>query len=204
MTYLIGAGGHAAVIADILIESGCPPTAFLDDAPTHNSIFDIPVIQGLELPEPAAAVIVAVGDNFVRATLAARYSNFDVAVHPSARLSRHAEIGPGCVVMAGAVINARARIGAHCIINTHASVDHDCLIADFAHVAPGATLGGNVQVGRGTLIGLGANVIHGLIIGEHSVIGAGATVVNDIPANVVALGSPARVLRSRERGDRYL
>ena len=204
MTYLIGAGGHAAVIADILIESGCPPTAFLDDAPMHNSIFEIPVIQGLELPEPAAAVIIAVGDNFVRSTLAARYSNFEIAVHPSARVSRHAEIGPGSVVMAGAVINARARIGAHCIINTHASVDHDCLIADFAHVAPGATLGGNVQVGRATMIGLGANVVHGLTIGEHTVIGAGATVVTYIPAYVIAVGSPARTMKSREAGETYL
>ncbi len=204
VTYLIGAGGHAKVIADILLASGHRPAAFLDDAPKHNYIFDIPVITGLELPEPTASVIVAVGDNFLRATLAARYSKFAVAVHPSAQVSRHAEIGPGSVVMAGAVVNAGARIGAHCIINTSASVDHDCLIADFAHVAPGATLGGNVQVGASTMIGLGANVIHGLVIGAHTVIGAGSTVVSDVPDNVVALGSPARVKRGRAPGDRYL
>jgi len=178
--------------------------AFLDDAPMHNLISDIPVIRGLELPEPNASVIVAVGDNFVRATLAARYSVFGVAIHSSARVSRHAEIGPGSVVMAGAVINAGARVGAHCIINSAASVDHDCLIADFAHVAPGATLGGNVHVGSGTMIGLGANVIHGIAIGAHTVIGAGSTVVRDVPSNVVAFGLPARVIRARATGDRYL
>src|SRR5258708_3173163 len=80
------------------------PAAFLDDGPKHNRIFDIPVITGLELPEPTASVIVAVGDNFLRATLAARYSTFAVAIHPSAQVSRHAEIGPGSVVMAGAVV----------------------------------------------------------------------------------------------------
>ena len=203
-TYLIGAGGHAKVIADILIESGHPPTAFLDEAPKYNRIFDLPVIQGLELPEPNASVIIAIGDNFVRAQFAARYSAFDVAIHPWARVSRDAELGPGSVVMAGAVINPGARIGAHCIVNTHASIDHDCLIADFAHIAPGATLGGNVAVGVGAVIGLGANVIHGLVIGDHAVIGAGSTVVRDVPPNVVALGSPARVIRSRAAGDRYL
>ena len=72
IVYLIGAGGHARVIADILIDSGYSPSAFLDDAPQHNSMLNIPVIRGLELPEPAASVIIAVGDNFVRATLAAR------------------------------------------------------------------------------------------------------------------------------------
>ena len=204
ITYLIGAGGHARVIADILLALGHPPTACLDDAPKQNFIFEIPVITGLELPEPTASVIIAVGDNFVRATLASHYSTFTVAIHPSAQVSAHAEIGPGSVVMAGAVVNAGARVGAHCIINTCASVDHDCLIADFAHVAPGATLGGNVQVGVGTMIGLGANVIHGLVIGAHTVIGAGSTVVSDVGDNVVALGSPAGVKRRRAPGDRYL
>jgi acetyltransferase EpsM len=204
ITYLIGAGGHARVIADILLSSGHAPAAFLDDAPKPNRIYVIPVIQGLELPEPTASVIIAVGDNFVRSTLATRYSKFAVAIHPSAQVSRHAEIGPGSVVMAGAVINAGTRIGAHCIINTRASVDHDCFIADFAHVAPGATLGGNVQIGRGSMIGLGANVIHGLVIGAHTVIGAGSTVVHDVRDNVVAFGTPARVLRERAADDRYL
>jgi acetyltransferase-like isoleucine patch superfamily enzyme len=54
------------------------------------------------------------------------------------------------------------------------------------------------------MIGLGANVVHGLVIGEHTVIGAGSTVVRDVPDCVVALGSPARVTRTRSPGDRYL
>ena len=202
--YLVGAGGHAKVIADILIESGRPPVAFLDEAPKHNRVLGIPVIRGLEIPEPNAAVVVAIGDNFLRQQIAARFSSFAIAIHPSAWVSRDAEIGPGTVVMAGAVINAGARVGAHCIINTHASVDHDSLIDDFAHIAPGATLGGNVHVGTGCMIGLGANVVHGRSIGAHSVIGAGSTVVRDITGNVVAFGSPARVIRPRVAGDRYL
>jgi sugar O-acyltransferase (sialic acid O-acetyltransferase NeuD family) len=204
VTYLIGAGGHAKVIADILIECGRPPAAFLDDAPQHNLILGITVIKGLELPEPGSAVIVAVGDNWTREQLARRYTEFDVAIHPSARVSRDAEIGPGTVVMAGAVINPGTRVASHCIINTGATVDHDCLISDFAHIAPGATLGGNVRVGVGSMVGLGANVVHGRVIGEHTIVGAGSTVVHDLPPCVVAVGTPARPLRTRESGDRYL
>lgn len=204
VTYLIGAGGHAKVVADILIESGRPPAAFLDDAPRHNRILGIPVITGLELPEPGSAVIVAVGDNCTRERLARRFAIFDVAIHPASRVARDAEIGPGTVVMAGAVINPGVRIGSHCIINTGAVVDHDCLISDFAHIAPGATLGGGVRVGESSMVGLGANVIHGREIGDHAVVGAGSTVVRDIPPRVVALGSPARPVRSREPTDRYL
>lgn len=203
-TYLIGAGGHAKVIADILIECGRPPVAFLDDAPRHARLLGIAVIKGLELPEPDSAVIVAIGDNCTREQLARRYARFDVAIHPSAHVSRDAEIGPGSVVMAGVVINAGVRVGAHCIINTSATVDHDCLISDFAHVAPGATLGGNVRVGVGSMVGLGASVIHGREIGEHTIVGAGSTVVRDLPSCVVAIGSPARILRARKPADRYL
>jgi len=201
---LIGAGGHAKVIADILMECGCPPAAFLDDEPPHNRILGITVIKGLELPEPDSAVIVAVGDNATRERLARRFFLFDVAIHPSARVSRDAEIGPGSVVMAGAVVNAGARIGSHCIVNTSATVDHDCLISDFAHIAPGATLGGNVRVGRGSMVGLGAHVIHGCAIGEHTIVGAGSTVVHDLSSRVVAIGTPARPLRTRTPDEPYL
>jgi sugar O-acyltransferase (sialic acid O-acetyltransferase NeuD family) len=204
VTYLIGAGGHAKVIADILIASGRPPTAFLDDAPTQNRILGITVIKGLELPQPDSAVIVAVGDNATRQRLAHRYSTFDIAIHPSAVVSRDAEIGPGTVVMAGAVINTGARVGSHCIINTGSIIDHDCLISDFAHIAPGAKLGGNVRVGVGSMVGLGANVIHGRCVGDHTIVGAGSTVVRDVPPRVVAIGSPARAVRTRAPDDRYL
>jgi sugar O-acyltransferase (sialic acid O-acetyltransferase NeuD family) len=204
VTYLIGAGGHAKVIADILIASGRPPTAFLDDAPTQNRLLGITVIKGLELPQPDSAVIVAVGDNATRQRLAQRYSTFDGAIHPSAVVSRDAEIGPGTVVMAGAVINTGARVGSHCIINTGSIIDHDCLISDFAHIAPGAILGGAVRVGTGSMVGLGVNVIHGRCVGDYTIVGAGSTVVRDVPSGVVAIGSPARTVRTRAPDDRYL
>jgi len=204
ITYLIGAGGHAKVIADILVAAGRPPAAFLDDAPQHNQILGITVIKGLVLPEPDSAVIIAIGDNVTREELARRYTVFDIAIHPAGHISRDAEIGPGSVVMSGAVINAGTRIGSHCIINSGAIIDHDCLIRDFAHIAPGATLGGNVRVGVGSMVGLGASVIHGRAIGDHTIVGAGSTVVRDLPSFVVAIGSPARPVHERKRGDRYL
>ncbi|MEV4673228.1 MULTISPECIES: sugar O-acetyltransferase [Actinomadura] len=45
-------------------------------------------------------------------------------------------------------------------------------------------------------LGGGAIVLPGVTIGENSVIGAGAVVTKDVPANVVAVGNPARVIRS--------
>ena len=202
--YIVGAGGHGAVIADILVASGRVVRAFLDRAPSRDSIAGLPVITGTTLPEPDAAVIVAIGDNHTREVVAAQYQCFATAIHPSAVVASGVEIGEGSVVMAGAVVNPGVRIGRHCIVNTQSSVDHDCIIGDFAHIAPGAILGGNVTLGRGAFIGLGGRVIHGIRIGEATIVGAGATVVEDLPESVVAWGVPARVRHGRNASDRYL
>lgn len=52
-----------------------------------------------------------------------------------------------------------------------------------------------VRIGDNVWIGAGAIILPGVTIGENSVIGAGSVVTKDIPANVVAVGNPCRVLR---------
>lgn len=53
-----------------------------------------------------------------------------------------------------------------------------------------------IVIGDNVWLGGGAIIMPGVTIGENSVIGAGAVVTKDIPANVVAVGNPARVIRS--------
>jgi UDP-N-acetylbacillosamine N-acetyltransferase len=98
------------------------------------------------------------------------------------------------------VINPVAQIGENVIVNTCASVDHDCVIDDGAHVAPGAHLAARVHVGRGSWVGIGSVVKEGARIGKATVIGAGSLVLNDIPDDVLAYGSPARLVRSLSHG----
>jgi sugar O-acyltransferase (sialic acid O-acetyltransferase NeuD family) len=202
--YVIGAGGHAKVVVDILLAMGTPPIALLDENARSSEVLGIAVLRTATLPNPDAAVIVAIGDNAAREQAAARYLRFGTAVHPSAAIGRDARVGDGSVVMAGAVVNAGSRIGNHCIVNTRAGIDHDCVLEDFASVAPGATLGGGVRLGRSAVISLGASVIHGCRVGDHAVVGAGAVVVRDVAPLVVVHGIPARVQRARTPGDRYL
>jgi acetyltransferase-like isoleucine patch superfamily enzyme len=90
------------------------------------------------------------------------------------------------------------------VLNTKCSVDHDCFIDDYASISPGATIGGNVSIGSYSVIALGANVIHAKKIGQHSIIGAGSTVINDIGSHVIAYGTPAKVVRNRIQGEKYL
>ena len=94
--------------------------------------------------------------------------------------------------MAGAVVQAGAAIGNHVIINTCASVDHDCVVSDYCHVAPGVHLGGAVKLEEGGPLGIGSCVIGLRTIGAWSTVGAGAAVVKDLAPGTVAIGVPAR------------
>ena len=60
----------------------------------------------------------------------------------------------------------------------------------------------SVHIGRNVWIGANVSIMPGVTIGENSVIGAGSVVTKDIPANVVAVGSPCRVMRPIGERDR--
>ena len=100
--------------------------------------------------------------------------------------------------MAGAVINAEARIDDFSIINTHASVDHDCWGGEGAHARPVFTLAGNVRVGSLAFIGAGATVIPGITIGQDATIGAGASVLRDVPDGASA-GRSGKIMRTNNQ-----
>ncbi len=203
---VFGAGGHAKVVIDAIEQQGSYDIAgLLDDDPKHadKRFFGYPVLgTRADLPALLSAqlchAIVTIGDNASRAAVAAHLAQqgwrFASAVHPRAYVARGVEIGPGCVVMAGCVVNADASLGAHVIINTGATVDHDCRIGDAVHIAPGCHLCGGVSVGSGSLLGAGASVTPGVNIGRNAIIGAGSTVIRDVADEARVSGSPARPL----------
>jgi len=216
MTQLViwGASGHALVVADIVRQMGKHEIAgFLDNVNTdrHNTPFCASrILGGIEqldrLRESGVTdLIVAFGDcrARMRAAALAKQKGFTLAtaIHPRATIAPDAVVGEGTAIAAGAVINPGARIGCNVIINTSSSIDHECVIADGAHIGPGAHLGGKVTVGEGTWVGIGAVVRDKITIGASSIIGAGAVVLKDIPAGVVAYGVPARVIRTVEKRD---
>jgi acetyltransferase-like isoleucine patch superfamily enzyme len=88
--------------------------------------------------------------------------------------------------------------GCGVIINTRASVDHDSVVGDFAHVSAGATVGAQAHIGAETLIALGASITSRMTVGARTIVGSGAVVVAHIPDDVVAFGVPARIRRDRK------
>ncbi len=215
---IVGSSGHARVIVDMIERTGAHAIlGFLDDAKAPGLIeIGYPILGGLaDLPEIVRGqnpqgVFVAIGDNWNRGVVAEKVKEMApllraiIAVHPGAQVARSACLGPGTAVMAGAVVNSNASVGSFCIVNTRASVDHDSHLDDFASIGPGATLAGNVRVGEYSAICLQACVAEKIRIGAHTVVGAGSVVLSDLPDGVLAFGTPARVVRSRSKGERYL
>ncbi len=195
--YVIGSGGHAKVVVRTLQMLGHIVAAVFDDDPNRwtESLYGVPIVGPTERAgkaDPLPAVI-AVGDNAARKCLADKLKlDWMTIVHPRAFVDSSAHVEPGTVVLAGAVVQPDAWLGAHVIVNTSASVDHDCRICDYVHLAPGVQLAGGVFIGEGTLIGMGAVAIPGTRIGDWATIGAGTAVVSDLPPRVVAMGVPAR------------
>lgn len=200
---IVGASGHGKVIADIAEQLGFTIT-FYDDAYSNKTHIEHWLIHGtcddlISLNHADATfsydVVVAIGNNDIRQQkmqlLQQNGFNLISLIHPSAIVSQYASIALGTVVFAGAVINAFATVGVGCIINTAAVVEHDCIIADFAHICPNVALAGGVSVGSKSWIGIGSQVRQLITIGDNCLIGAGSTVVKNISDNVTAFGSPA-------------
>jgi sugar O-acyltransferase (sialic acid O-acetyltransferase NeuD family) len=204
---IIGAGGHAQVVADIFrsmprVPGGPEVVGFLDERKSLQGklVLGAPVIGPVSMLRSLAAdaAIVAIGDNRVREGLTHRVDAASVrlatAVHPSAVVAGDVVIGAGSMLCAGAIVNTGTTIGRGVILNTGCTVDHHSTLGDFVHIAPGVHMGGEVTVGDGVMIGIGAVVLPRIRIGKWAVVGAGAVVTRDVPEGVTVVGSPARPL----------
>lgn len=199
---ILGAGGHGRVVADVALSAGWVDVVFFDDAwPRLTSNRAFPVLGDtaalLAAADQFRELAVAIGDNQTRLFHCEKFMTagftLPVIVHARGYVASDAELGPGTVVCAGAVVQPGCSVGVAGIVNTSATLDHDCVLADAVHICPGAHLAGAATVGTRTWIGLGACVNQGLTIGQNVIVGAGAAVISDVADGLTVVGNPARV-----------
>jgi len=213
---ILGAGGHAQVVADILLQmheqdSKILPVGYLDDNPalTGQCFLGLPVLGTLaDLHKiPHGGVVVAIGDNQVRRKLFDNVRDRNeyciVARHRQAIIASDVQVGPGSMICAGVIVNPGSVVGSNVILNTGCTVDHHNCINDHAHIAPGVNLGGDVSIGEGTLVGIGAVVLPQRKVGDWTVVAAGSVLAKDIPHSQIR---PVRMLQcvGRCSGSEYL
>ncbi|MGI2072226.1 acetyltransferase [Shewanella baltica] len=200
---IVGASGHGKVIADLaellgftvkFYDDAYPNKAYIEHWPINGTCADLIALNNTAIIS-CNDVVVAIGNNEIRASkvqlLQQNGFNLISLVHPTAIISQYAAIASGTVVFAGAIVNAFAKVGLGCIINTAAVIEHDCIIDEFAHICPNVTLAGSVTVGCKSWVGVGTQVRQLIKIGNNCLIGAGSTVIKNIPDNETAYGSPA-------------
>jgi len=206
----LGAGGHAKVVMDIIqLQNSYEVIGLLDpnEELWQSAVLGVPVLGSDDLLleihrrgiHHAFIGLGGTGDMQPRRRLyeLARQHGFEIisAIHPRATVANSSMVGPGATIMAGAVINAGAKLGEDVIVNTGAIVEHDCQIGNHVHIATGARLASAVMVSDNSHIGLGASIRQCIQIGRNVIVGAGAVVIEDVSDNVVVVGVPARIMR---------
>jgi len=215
---LFGAGLHVQYCIDTIEKEGKYKIIGLTDSikPIGTELYGYKIIgrqeQILELVEKydISGGIVTIGDNwsrkYVYGIIVSIIPDFHFVntIHPRATIGKNVTIGAGNVIMAGVIINPGATVRNHCFLATGAQLEHDSFLDDYASISAGSITGGKVSIGKLTAITLGVTILDRISIGENSLIGAGSLVLKDVPDNVVVYGSPAKIIRTRINGEKYL
>ena len=192
---ILGQGGHAGSLVDILerenkyriagyvVNNGGTPDGRYPIIGCDDDLADI-FRSGVT---NAAMGIGYMGKSNLREKLWEQLKKigfrFPVICDPSSIVVNSAQIGEGCFIGKGAVINVNASIGKMCIINTGAIIEHDCFVDDFSHISVSTVLCGNVKIGKSSFVGANATIIQGRAIGDNCIVGAGTVVRENVEDN---------------------
>jgi sugar O-acyltransferase (sialic acid O-acetyltransferase NeuD family) len=205
---LIGGGGHCRSCIDVIEAEGKYTIEGICDTPDKigTSILGYPIIAKDDELEAyinkGFYFLITIGQiksSHIRKKiyyyLEERNALLATVVSPNAKVSRHASVGAGTIVMHGAFVNAGAVVGDNVILNTNCLVEHDTIVGSHVHVSTHAVLNGGVVVAEDTFIGSNTVVVQEVQIGKEVVVGAGSVVTSHILTAGLYAGSPAKSLQ---------
>ncbi|MDB3979055.1 acetyltransferase [Pseudomonadales bacterium] len=203
---LIGAGGHASVLLEMLNMQNFNVLGYVSPLPADNK----ELFESLEwfkndndifqFDKSKTKLLNGVGSmpwNSRRSDLYRRYRGlgyeFLTLISTESSVSIYASLEEGVQIMRGAIIQTGVSVGCNSIVNTGAIIDHNSRIGRDNHVAPGVTISGEVTSKENVHFGTGSSVIQSISIGENVVVGAGASITKDLERNTIFY--PARGFR---------
>lgn len=206
---LVGGGGHCKSVIEVAESAGYTILGILDmPEEVGKSVLGYKVIgTDDDIPQYVgkADFVVTVGfikDPAIRMRIYDRIKSaggtLATLVASTARVSRHATLGEGTVVMHYAFVNAGALVGNNCIINTFANIEHDVVVGDQCHISTGTMVNGDCKIGERCFIGSLSVVANGVSVGDDIVVGAGSLVRKSIKEKGIYSGNPA-ILKIRKR-----
>ncbi|MFD1802489.1 acetyltransferase [Mixta tenebrionis] len=204
---IIGGGGHASVLVDILQQQKKNIVAVFSQGDAHKrKIFhdirqchhdedivqfdpdEIYLINGIgKLPH--SELRNRINENFLsRGYTFSKVISTSACISDGAVYAEDVQIFPNCVIQTGVCI------GRNCVINSGAIIEHDCKIGDHNFISPRAVLCGNVQTGANVFIGAGAVIIQNISIGDNVVIAAGAVITSNVESGRICY-SPRAIVK---------
>jgi sugar O-acyltransferase (sialic acid O-acetyltransferase NeuD family) len=185
---IIGAGGHGKVVGEIALLNHYENIFFFDDKIEEIKTFPFTICGNLSYLKDHLReyddFFVAIGDNYIRHDkmewLKKEKVNFVTLVHPKSTISKFSSLGIGTCVMANAVVNTGTLVKDGVILNTSSSIDHDCMIDDYAHISPNCSLSGGIRIGKFTHLGTGTSIHPGINVGDNVKTGIGSKIFRDI------------------------
>lgn len=195
---IIGCGGHAKSVIDVLLLSNpdIEITIVDENSQPNERLFDYPILNRIPLIENAGFFL-CIGDNLKRKhkMLLLKDKYFVSIISPLAHLGKNSTIKSGSFIANFVHIGPYAQIGKNTIINTGSIIEHDVEIGDHCHIAPNSTISGKTRLENEVFVGTGATIINNLSICSNVTIGAGAVVTKSITESGTYVGCPAQKIR---------
>jgi len=201
---LIGGGGHCHSCIDVIESENVFKIAGIVERPGAGankikSIMDYPVLgsdNDLELLKKrynyALITVGQIGSSLARKKIFKHLKNIGfilpVIISPLARVSKHANLDEGTIVMHQAIVNACAHIGSNCILNTRCLIEHDVKIGNHTHVSTAVVINGQAVIGSGSFVGSNATIVHGANLLDNYFFKAGTLIKGERNGNPIKGG----------------
>jgi len=205
---LYGGTAQAKLVRPIIEYYGSKVVAVFDDTIGLKSPFgDVNIYRGLKglirwadnekIDQVGFCVTIGNPNGKIRRQISEKLISLGLVpitiVHPSVLMAEDAMIGVGCQILAGAIISPDSRLDKYCIVNQNAIVGCSSILSAGVELGPAANICGEVIIKKDAWIGASATLIPKVKIGESAIIGAGAVVIDNLPANCTAVGMPAKI-----------
>lgn len=207
---ILGTGGFAREVATIIYAINAKNSTYdligyIDNQlPKGTLINGLPVIgtdSEINNTSTPLGIVTAFGEPDLKEKVYKKYTNplisFPTIIHPSVILGDmpYIKIGKGCIICAGCILTTNIEIKDFVTLNLSCTVGHDVTIGGFSSFMPSCNISGEVNIDEKVYCGTGVKIINQINIGKHSIIGAGAVVTQNIPANCTAVGIPAKPIK---------
>lgn len=208
---IIGGGGFTKVVINLIheiVNKGEMNFKILcifndslkDDFEPTLEILKIPIEKKFDKKwiDKDTFFVIAIGDPSIRRTIYEKYKsrgcNFSTLIHPTSLIGMDSNIGEGSILLSNSSVEPSVAIGVSCILNKSVVIGHDTIIGDFTVIHSNTSIAGDCLVKDEVLVGQNVSVRQGTKIGKSTTVGAGASVVANLPDDVVALGVPAKYI----------